>query len=458
MNTQIKNISQRLLGYFNSLNHLINKVVTHVRDAINFAWVGVWRTADNNFGIRMLKVINLSVRSFLNKDLQSKSMSLTYSTVLAIVPAFAMLFAIARGFGLQNIISKEIYTFVPSQSKAISTAMGFVDSYLNQASQGVFVGVGLVFLLWTIISLLSNIEEAFNKIWDVSKQRSMYRKITDYTSICLLIPILMVCSAGVSLFMSTDVAQTLGIFSGVINLILDLTPFILSVVAFTLSFLLIPNTKVKFKYALLSGFICGFAFGALQYLFMSGQIYVSKYNAIYGTFAFLPLLLIWLQLSWLILLFGCLLAYSAQNVFSFNYTDDIMNVSEHYLREMATIAMAIIMKRHKKGLPAQSTIQMSAQYDIPLRLLNIIVDKFKRCKLVYTVLVDEDNTAIAPAVDISTFTLSDLFKKLDNVGESDFVPGFSSLYSDALKIISASTVRKSIESDILLVDIPVKNL
>lgn len=456
---------KKISAYTKSFGLLIGKISqtvaclrTRIISEIEFLWTGVWRSPSNTSWIRIVKVLNLSVRTFLNKDLQSRAMALTYSTVLAIVPAFAMLFAIARGFGLQNIISKELYAFFPSQSKAVETAMRFVDSYLEQASQGLFVGVGIIFLLWTIISLLGNIEVAFNKIWDVKRQRTFYRKITDYTSICLLIPILMVCSAGVSLFMSTDLAQRLGIISQVINVTLDMAPFLLSVLAFTLSFLLIPNTKVQFRYALLSGVVCGIAFGLLQYLFMSGQIYVSKYNAIYGTFAFLPLLLIWLQLSWLILMFGCLLAYSAQNVFSYNYTDDITNVSDRYLRQMALVAMAIIICRHRDGLQPQTVTAMSSDYDIPLRLLTMIIEKFSRCGIIYTVVTSEDTLAIAPAVEGSSFTIADLYEKINNVGQSDFVPGFARRYGNALKIIDDLNNRNPIGKDVLVGDLPVGDL
>ena len=106
-------------------------------------------------------------------------MSLTYSTVLAIVPAIALLVAIGRGFGLQDYLQEELYNFFPSQHKAISTALSFVDSYLTEASQGIFVGIGILFLLWTVISLLSYIEDAFNTIMDIRRQRSFYQKITD---------------------------------------------------------------------------------------------------------------------------------------------------------------------------------------------------------------------------------------------------------------------------------------
>lgn len=298
---------------------LIKRLIVKVRCIIDFCWTGIWRNESDSIWIKLLKTVNLSVRSFLDTGLQSKSAALTYNSILAIVPAFALLFAIGRGFGFQNLLQDQLYSFFPAQHQAISTALSFVDSYLEQASQGIFVGIGIVLLLWTLISLLGNIEAAFNHIWGIKQNRSLYRKVTDFTAIFLMIPILMICSSGISIFMSNTVQNNIDFrfLSPVFEVLLDITPFLLTCLAFTLAFILIPNTKVKFKYALISGIICGISFQILQQLFVSGQIYVSKYNAIYGSFAFLPLLLIWLQLSWLILLFGCVLTYSAQNIFRY---------------------------------------------------------------------------------------------------------------------------------------------
>ncbi|MDE6423421.1 MAG: YihY/virulence factor BrkB family protein, partial [Muribaculaceae bacterium] len=153
----------------------------------NYFWTGIWKETSDSNKVRWLKVANLSIRSFLDRDLQSRSMSLTYSTVLAIVPAFALLLAIGRGFGLQDLLEQQLYTNFPAQKQVIGFGLKFVDSYLKEASSGMFVGIGIVFLLWTLISLLSYIESAFNMIWDIKHDRSLYQKVTDYIAICLMV-------------------------------------------------------------------------------------------------------------------------------------------------------------------------------------------------------------------------------------------------------------------------------
>lgn len=399
---------------------------------------GVWKDTRTTVGVRIIKTLNLSISAFLDRDLQRNSMALTYSTVLAIVPAFALLFAIARGFGFQQTIESTLYGYFPSQATAITTTLGFVDSYLSQASQGIFVGAGIIILLWTLVSLLSNIELTFNRIWDIRKDRSFYRKVTDYIAICLMIPILMVCSSGISIFMSTTLAEKLHLsfLTPVINVFLEATPLILLWGAFTLSFFLIPNTKVNFKYAAISGIFCAVTFQILQLLFLNGQIYVSKYNAIYGSFAFLPLLLVWLQLSWLILLCGCVLTYSLQNVFTYNFLGDVSTISDSFMRKLTLILMSIVLNRFADHKRPMTRNELSKKYDIPIRLVNRICEKLHSANLIYYVVDKNEAITIAPAIDPDDLTVADFFEKVGNVGESNFIPGFATDYSEALKNIN----------------------
>ena len=336
---------------------------------------GVWKDPRKTFKVRFIKTVNLSVNSFLDRGLQIRSMALTYYTVLSLVPALALLVAIGRGFGMSDTMQGELYNMFPSQSKVISTCMKFVDSYLNEATQGVFVGVGIVMLLWTIISLLSYIEDAFNTIWDVKEGRTFYQKLTDYIAICLIIPVLMLCSSGVNIFMSTTIQEKLNLpfLSAGVNLILEMAPLVLAWLAFTFSYYLIPTTKVELKYAMIAGAVSAICFEVLQMLFVNGQIYVSKYNAIYGSFSFLPLMLVWLQFSWMILLAGCVLAYSLQNVFTFNFLGDVGQVSNRSWHSMGLITMCVIVKRFIKEEEPLSNQDIAVRYNLPVRIVNRVV-------------------------------------------------------------------------------------
>ncbi|WP_286528929.1 YhjD/YihY/BrkB family envelope integrity protein, partial [Duncaniella freteri] len=146
---------------------------------------GVWEDHRTTLKVNIIKTVNLTVKTFLSSNLQSKACAMTYRTLLAIVPALALVFAIGRGFGFQNLLQTQLFHYFPSQHKALEMAFSFVDSCLAQASEGIFVGVGLVFLLWTIISLLDSVEETFNEVWGVTVDRSIFRKVTDYLAICI---------------------------------------------------------------------------------------------------------------------------------------------------------------------------------------------------------------------------------------------------------------------------------
>lgn len=424
----------------------------------DFVSAGVWRSPKNTVKVRIVKTLNLTVTSFFDRDLQTRAASLTFDTLLALVPALALIFAIGRGFGLQDLLRDQLFSYFPAQKEAISTAITFVDSYLSQSTQGVFIGVGIVVLLYTLISLLSNIEESFNYVWGIKKDRSFYQKLTDYIAILLLIPILMILSSGLSLFLSTAFQSNVHIpfLTPLVNLFLELFPLILLWLAFTLSFLLIPNTKVKFKYAAISGAVSAIAFQILELLFLNGQIYVTKYNAIYGSFAFLPLLLVWLQFSWVILLSGGTLTYSLQNVFAYNYLANSLKVSNDYRRKVALAIGCIIATRFEKGETPLSCNEISRLYKLPLRLVSAITDQLHALQLVNYVVLNDEQTGITPAMDLSKLTAGLFLKKLDSYGDSEFIPKFNENYPNLTKMVDNWQDTEWKDADgILIKDIPI---
>lgn len=441
-----------------SISNTYQRLRHSVIRLLQYCWEGVWRDPSKSLKVRTLKILNLSVRTFMDSDLQSRAAALTYRTLLAIVPAFALLFAIGRGFNLQDLLLSQLYKIFPAQQQAMSTAISFVDSYLKEASQGVFLGVGIVFLLWTLISLLSHIESSFNHLWGVKRGRSIYRKITDYTSICLLVPVMMVCSAGINIFMGTMFDTLFGTHADypAISIILDCAPFLLTCVAFTLSYLLIPNTRVSLKYAAIAGLISGVAFQIIQLLFISGQVYVAKYNAIYGSFAFLPLLLIWLQISWLILLFGCTLTFSMQNIFHFTFTTGTQEPSQLHTRSLTVAAAAIITSRFVRRLRPMTVGEMSAHYGLPVRQLSGIVDTMHAAGLVHFVSLEKERQGITPAIDPSVFTVGMLLQTIESHGSRGYMPEFARRFKQVSEVVDTIAGEAyAAGSGILLADIPV---
>lgn len=418
----------------------LERIMQNIKYCIN----DVWNDKRTLLSVKMVKVINLSVRSFLDRDLQLRASALTYSTVLAVIPALAMLFAIARGFGFQHLMQSELFRYFPAQRHALETALTYVDNYLAHASQGIFIGIGLIFLLWTLVSLMSNVEDTFNHVWGISAKRSLQRKFTDYTALFLLLPVLMVCSAGISIFLS-DAVQDM--FEGeavspMVHRLLAMMPTVISWLVFTAAYYLIPNTKVNFKGALFAGILCGTLFQGVQWLFVTGQVYVSKYNAIYGSFAFLPLVLVWLQLSWLITLAGVVLTYAWQNFDIFAYNDKVKGISQNYADNMAIAVLALAAKKFKNHEPALTRTMLINDYDIPSILADKLLDRLCSAGLLSAISPSGSNNdqAYHPAFDPDELTVNTATNALSNQGYSNFIPKADKRFAKLLEHID--TLRK----------------
>ncbi len=390
---------------------------------------GVWNDTGRGWRTTTVKTLNLSVRSFLDGDLQTQACAMTYRTLLAIVPALALLFAIGRGFGFQNLLQDELYSYFPAQHEVIHQCLGFVDSYLSQASEGVFVGVGLVFLLWTLISLLGNVEDVFNTIWGVKQGRSIWRKITDYTSMLLILPVLMICSGGLSVLISTTLNSIFhfSFMTPIISMILDGASWLLTFLFFTAAYMLIPNAKVKFKNAFIAGVFAGIGFRLLQWIFVTGQMYVAKYNAIYGSFSFLPLMLIWMQLAWVVTMAGMVICYSSQNIFQFSFNSEINAISIAYKEKVSIAVASVVVRRFVKGLKPVTMHEFTLDYGLPARLISDILIRLELAGIVSRVVLDEkkEEFGFQPGMPTEDISVGLVRKSLRNLGRKDFIPNFA---------------------------------
>lgn len=395
----------------------------------NYAYTGVWNDTRRGWKVSVVKTLNLSVRSFFNTDIQTQACAMTYRTLLAIVPALALLFAIGRGFGFQNLLQNELYSYFPAQHIAISEGLKFVDSYLSQASEGIFVGVGIVFLLWTLISLLGNVEGVFNMIWGVKEGRSFWRKITDYTAMLLILPVLMICASGLSVLISSTLNKIFhfSFLTPLISCLLEGASWVFTWLFFTAAYILIPNVKVKFQNALIAGVFAGTGFMILQWLFVSGQMYVAKYNAIYGSFSFLPLLLLWMQLAWVITMAGMVICYSSQNIFQYAFLSEINAISPAYYEKVSIAAAAVVITRFAKSETAVTLRGFTTKYGLPAKLITDILVRLESAGIVNRVVVDElkEEYGYQPAMPIDKITVGLVRDRLRNLGRHDFIPDFA---------------------------------
>lgn len=437
-----------------------------INDIWKFLTYDIWRITEGEvtrtkFSLyNIIKALYLCVVRFNKNRLADQASALTYSTLLAIVPILAILFAVARGFGVSALLEEQIRIGFRGNDEATEAILQFVDSYLAQTKTGIFIGVGLIMLLWTIVNLVGNIETTFNRIWEVNKERSIYRKITDYFSMFLLMPILIVLSGGISIFMTTALKQMEDfiLLAPILKFLIRLIPFVLTWFMFTGLYIFMPNTKVKFKHAFISGIVVGTAYQSFQFVYISGQLWVSKYNAIYGSFAALPLFLLWLQVSWTICLFGAELTYAGQNVRNFSFDQDTQNISRRYRDFISILIMSLVAKRFEKGEQPYTATQISNEYKIPIRLTNQTLNQLQKIHLIYEVVTDDDpkseDIAYQPAMDISQMNVALLLDRLDTYGSENFKIDKDEEFNAEWKILIESReeyYKKA--SDVLLKDL-----
>lgn len=413
-----------------------------------FITYDIWRITEDEvtrtkFSVyNIIKTLYLCINRFTKDRIVNKASALTYSTLLAIVPIFAIVFAIARGFGFSTLMENQFRSGFGGRAEASDTILQFIDSYLSQTKGGIFIGVGLVMLLWTVINLINNIEITFNRIWQVKKARSMYRKITDYFSMLLLMPILIVISSGVSIFISTMLKQMadFALLAPVMKFMIRMIPYVLTWFMFTGLYIFMPNTKVKFKHALISGILAGTAYQAFQFLYISSQVWVSRYNAIYGSFAALPMFLLWLQISWTICLFGAELTYAGQNLRNFSFDKDTQNISRRYRDFISILIMSLIAKRFEYNEVPYTSEQISTEHQIPIRLTNQILFQLQEINLIHEVVTDQKSEAIAyqPSIDINQLNVALLLERLDTYGSENFKIDKEEEFNDEWKILLES--------------------
>lgn len=398
---------------------------------IRFLTYDIWRITENELSglkrsyIYLAKTIILAIRGFKREELQTKASALTYSTLLAIVPLLAVVIGVASGFGLRDTVRESVYSYFPGHKIELEQAFNFADNYLSMTQGGFFIGIGAVLLLYTVINLISNVEGTFNDIWQVKKNRSWHRKITDYLALFVILPVMITVSSGLSLFMSTLSNSFLSEYlflTPVADSLLKIAPYVITVLVFTALYILVPNTKVRFPNALAAGLITGLAFQLFQFIYISGQIWVSKYNAIYGSFAALPLLLLWLQLSWLLCLFGAEIAYASQNVKKFSFDRDSRNISRRYKDFLTLLIATLIVKRFEKGESPCTADEISEANRIPIRLTTDILYLLTELDVVSEVRSETDERVVhyQPALDINKISVGFLLRKIDTYGSENF--------------------------------------
>lgn len=392
------------------------------------------------FGLKWLRIAYMALRGFYQDKCSLSASSLTYYTTMSIVPILAMAIAVARGFGYYDKFRAELLNRFPDQNAAFLELFKYADSFLEQARGGVIAGVGFVILFLTVALLLSNLEGILNHIWGVKNLRPWKRIVSDYFALMLIAPIFFVLASSTAVFIVEYLEigiRILPIAKYAVSWLLFLVnviPYCLFWVLFTFIYLFMPNARVHFRSAVIAGLFTGCLYLILQWGYIYFQLYVSRYGAIYGSMAALPLFLIWIQLSWFLLLFGAEISCAHQTQSEHEFEGKAEQMSHHFKRLMS---LWIVHLAIKKGFISFDLLTQGHQ--IPKALSKRILEELVDCQILH-----ETKNGYVPAHHTFEMKISECIEILEMKGENDF-PFIHSKTLSAFETVLDS-FRESLES------------
>ena len=386
--------------------------VQHFREFVQY---DLWRhphvkTQDpkKRLWYRVLQTVILVARGFKNQALVVRANSLSFSLLFAFIPMLALIYAIAKGFGFEEMVSQQLAGSFLAEANVAPVLLEWVERYLETARGGLFVGIGLVVLIWAVYAFFNMLENSFNSIWNVKKTRSFARRMTNYVMTLLLVPILVVVTSGISIFLnSTEIlASVLSAIEPLRKFMLRFIPFVATSAVFTWIFTAIPSTQVKFSSAIIPGVLMGFFYQVVQALSMFLVVLFTRMSIVYGAFSAIPLVLIWLHITCWLLLIGAELAFAIQNNELFAYERDLETISPRYKDYVMLYLLSVIIHRFEQGEQPETAHEMATANQLPIRLVQQLLARLEETNIVRRVLSEqEEDPAFVPAMDTHQITV-----------------------------------------------------
>jgi membrane protein len=401
--------------------------------AVGFVTTDVWNLRLDDMPkhvamlMKYLRITIISVKRYNQDNVELRASSLTYYSLLAIVPILAMGFGIAKGFGFDKDLEQVLIDNFMGQEEALNWILYFINNLLSNTKGGLIAGVALAMLFWSVMKMMGNIEASFNDIWQVKKGRSLVRKFTDYFSVMLIAPVFIFLVGSGQVFIATELDNITARID-IVNLrpmvyfLVRLFPYVMTWALFTLIYIVIPNTKVNFKSAFIAGIIAGSAFLVVQWFYIYLQMGMSRYNVIYGSFAALPLLLMWLRASWVIVLLGAEISFARQNIDLYELGDEATKISKYAHRACDILVMELIIREFIEGRPPPVTQEIANKLKLPIRLVHTLIADLRNSNMILDVVCQRDEKlyAYVPSKDVRSYTISNVIEALDKNG-SDIV-------------------------------------
>jgi len=363
----------------------------------------------------LYKVLFMAVQGFRVDRCSLNASALTYYSLLAIVPLLALAFGIAKGFHLDDTIEKELMDRFEQYRVVMEEAVSFAKRVLESTQGGVIAGVGVLILLWAIIKVLDHIEDVFNRIWLVKKGRSFGRKFTDYITIVIICPSLVLASNTTAVMMITEVEKALypviGSFADWLSVLIALVPYIATTTLLTFLYMFIPSVKVKFRTGLIAGLMTAVSYHLVQFFYLYFQIGIARYGAIYGSFAAFPLFLIWIQISWMIILFGAELSYSIQNLGIYGLKQMKRKITIGDTRILTLAIMHVLVKNFHDRNPPLNYREISQKLEIPHQVSAQLLDTLVNCHL--AAITEDGKKGYQPAIETANLKIVDVMAAIE---------------------------------------------
>jgi len=393
---------------------------------ISYVWDDDLRrlTVIRRSAVFILRILHMLSRELLGGQLNLRAMSLVYTTLLSLVPLLAVSFSVLKGFGIHTQVEPFLYNFMEPLGPKGAEVADKIISFVENVKVGILGSVGLALLMYTVIALLQKIESAFNFVWQVDRLRSLSQRFSSYLSVILIGPVLIFTAMGITAsVLNTDIAQMLVSsepFGTLIVLTGKLLPYALVVTAFTFVYIFIPNTRVQVRAALVGGLIAGALWEATGWGFAVFIASSSKYAAIYSSFAILILLLIWLYLSWLILLVGSQIAFFVQHpqFMTLNRVDFVL--SNRIRERLALQLMYLVGHNHYYNKPPWNLNELIDYLGLPdepvHRVIGFLADTGYLLEI-----TSEEPPVYLPVHDIETIRLAELLAAIRGAGEGRYL-------------------------------------
>lgn len=431
-----------------------------IRKIIDFLTYGVWQTQEKDlsgshwWAVRQLRVILFTATGVGRHDTAVRSAALSFFTVMSLVPILALVFVVFKGFGMEQVFSNYLHDVFPTYKPLVDQIVVFIGNLLERTKGGVMAVSAFFVLIWAVLQVFGNVERAFNKIWEVKRSRSFTRRFTAYMALVIIVPILLL--AANSLFVA--IRRRMELFSGSLSaeILFSVLGVVLVVLMFSLIYYLLPNTAVKYRNALNAGVVAGIAFSVFQIVYIYLQGHLSSYNAIYGTFAAIPLFLLWLQISWQILLFGGELSFALQNVHDFAAERGAKNFNYDSRYKIMIATMVIAIRNYMNGDRLSTTEDVAKEIGVPVRTVRDVAGELEEDGLILFVQNEETGKtdSIAPARDPRSIRFFDVIAAVTGLGGDLDNPKETALMEriDATYEKVQSDVRSS-EDNIFLVEL-----